>query len=107
LEAEFSCLKPRTSNLKPSKELVMAHKKAGGSSRNGRDSAGQRLGVKRFSGQLVQAGNILVRQKGTRIHPGENVGVGKDYTLFARIEGIVKYEKKGRDKKQVSVYAQA
>ena len=84
----------------------MAHKKAGGSSRNGRDSAGQRLGVKRFAGQLVRAGNILVRQKGTRIHPGENVGLGKDYTLFARIDGIVKYEKKGRDKKQVSVYAQ-
>ena len=84
----------------------MAHKKAGGSSRNGRDSAGQRLGVKRFSGQSVLAGNILVRQKGTRIHPGENVGVGKDYTLFARIDGIVKYEKKGREKKQVSVYAQ-
>ena len=86
-------------------EAVMAHKKAGGSSRNGRDSAGQRMGVKRFGGQLVQAGNILVRQKGTRIHPGENVGLGKDYTLFARINGIVKYEKKGRDKKQVSVYA--
>jgi large subunit ribosomal protein L27 len=85
----------------------MAHKKAGGSSRNGRDSAGQRLGVKRFGGQWVQAGNILVRQKGTRIHPGENVGVGKDYTLFARIEGIVKYERKGKDKKQVSVYAQS
>jgi large subunit ribosomal protein L27 len=84
----------------------MAHKKAGGSSRNGRDSAGQRLGVKRFGGQWVQAGNILVRQKGTRIHPGENVGAGKDYTLFARIDGIVKYEKKGRDKKQVSVYTQ-
>jgi large subunit ribosomal protein L27 len=84
----------------------MAHKKAGGSSRNGRDSAGQRLGVKRFGGQSVLAGNILVRQKGTRIHPGENVGVGKDYTLFARIDGIVKYEKKGKDKKQVSVYAQ-
>jgi len=84
----------------------MAHKKAGGSSRNGRDSAGQRLGVKRFSGQSVLAGNILVRQKGTRIHPGENVGVGKDYTLFARIAGIVKYEKKGKDKKKVSVYAQ-
>jgi large subunit ribosomal protein L27 len=84
----------------------MAHKKAGGSSRNGRDSAGQRLGVKRFSGECVQAGNILVRQKGTRIHPGENVGLGKDYTLFARIDGIVKYEKRGRDKKQVSVYAQ-
>jgi large subunit ribosomal protein L27 len=84
----------------------MAHKKAGGSSRNGRDSAGQRLGVKRYSGQRVQAGNILVRQKGTRIHPGENVGLGKDYTLFARVDGIVKYEKKGKDKKQVSVCAQ-
>jgi len=84
----------------------MAHKKAGGSSRNGRDSAGQRLGVKRFGGQRVQAGNILVRQKGTRIFPGENVGMGKDYTLFAKIEGIVKYEDKGRDKKQVSVYTQ-
>ena len=84
----------------------MAHKKAGGSSRNGRDSAGQRLGVKRFGGQRVQAGNILVRQKGTRIHPGENVGMGKDYTIFARIDGIVKYESKGRDKKQVSVYTQ-
>jgi large subunit ribosomal protein L27 len=100
------CLKPLTFNLEPLKERVMAHKKAGGSSRNGRDSAGQRLGVKRFSGQLVQAGSILVRQKGTRIHPGENVGLGKDYTIFARIDGIVKYEKKGRDKKQVSVYAQ-
>jgi large subunit ribosomal protein L27 len=85
----------------------MAHKKAGGSSRNGRDSAGQRLGVKRFGGQWVQAGNILVRQKGTRIHPGENVGVGKDYTLFARIDGVVKYGKKGKDKKQVSVYPQS
>ena len=83
----------------------MAHKKAGGSSRNGRDSAGQRLGVKRFSGQLVHAGSILVRQKGTRIHPGENVGMGKDYTLFARIDGIVKYETKGRDKKLVSIHA--
>jgi len=84
----------------------MAHKKAGGSSRNGRDSAGQRLGVKRFGGQWVQAGNILVRQKGTRIHPGENVGMGRDYTIFAKIEGVVKYESKGRDKKKVSVYAQ-
>lgn len=83
----------------------MAHKKAGGSSRNGRDSAGQRLGVKRFSGQSVSAGSILVRQKGTRIFPGENVGMGKDYTLFAKIEGIVKFEKRGRDKRQVSVYA--
>jgi large subunit ribosomal protein L27 len=85
----------------------MAHKKAGGSSRNGRDSAGQRLGVKRFSGQAVPAGSILVRQKGTRIFPGENVGMGKDYTLFAKIEGVVKYEKRGRDKKQVSVYTQS
>jgi large subunit ribosomal protein L27 len=85
----------------------MAHKKAGGSSRNGRDSAGQRMGVKRFGGEQVQAGNILVRQKGTRIHPGENVGMGKDYTLFSRINGIVTYEKKGKDKKRVSVYAQA
>jgi large subunit ribosomal protein L27 len=84
----------------------MAHKKAGGSSRNGRDSGGQRLGVKRFGGEQVKAGNILVRQKGTRIHPGTNVGLGKDYTLFARVDGIVKYEKKGKDKKQVSVYTQ-
>jgi len=88
-------------------EEAMAHKKAGGSSRNGRDSAGQRLGVKKFSGQLVQAGNILVRQKGTRIFPGENVGMGKDYTLFARLGGGGQFEKKGRDKKQVSVCAQS
>ena len=88
-------------------EEAMAHKKAGGSSRNGRDSAGQRLGVKKYSGQLVQAGNILVRQKGTRIFPGENVGMGKDYTLFARVGGVVQYEKRGKDKKQVSVYAQS
>jgi large subunit ribosomal protein L27 len=85
----------------------MAHKKAGGSSRNGRDSAGQRLGVKKYSGQFVQAGNILVRQKGTRIFPGENVGMGKDFTLFARIDGVVQYEKKGKDKKQVSIATQA
>jgi len=84
----------------------MAHKKAGGSSRNGRDSGGQRLGVKRFGGQSVLAGNILVRQKGTRIFPGTNVGMGKDYTLFAKIDGIVKYEARGRDKKKVSVYTQ-
>jgi len=81
----------------------MAHKKAGGSSRNGRDSGGQRLGVKRFGGEQVQAGSILVRQIGTRIHPGENVGLGKDYTLFSKIDGIVKYEKRGKDRKQVSV----
>lgn len=83
----------------------MAHKKAGGSSRNGRDSPGQRLGVKRFSGQLVSAGSILVRQRGTSIHPGENVGVGRDYTLFAKIDGIVRFERKGRDRKSVSVVA--
>jgi large subunit ribosomal protein L27 len=83
----------------------LAHKKAGGSSRNGRDSNGQRRGVKRFSGQLVKAGNILVRQLGTRIHPGENVGMGRDYTLFAKIEGIVTYERMGRDRKRVSIYA--
>ena len=85
----------------------MAHKKAGGSSRNGRDSAGQRLGVKKYGGQFVQAGNILVRQKGTRIFPGENVGMGKDFTLFAKIDGVVQYEKKGKDKKQVSITTQA
>jgi large subunit ribosomal protein L27 len=82
----------------------MAHKKAGGSSRNGRDSPGQRLGVKRFAGQVVRAGNILVRQKGTAIHPGENVGLGRDYTLFAKIDGVVKYERKDRNRKQVAVY---
>lgn len=81
----------------------MAHKKAGGSSRNGRDSAGQRLGIKRFGGEEVRAGSILVRQIGTRIHPGGNVGMGKDYTLFAKIDGIVKYGKRGGDRKQVSV----
>jgi large subunit ribosomal protein L27 len=83
----------------------MAHKKAGGSSRNGRDSAGQRYGVKRFGGQNVRAGNILVRQKGTKIHPGENVGVAKDYTLFALIDGIVTFERFGKTRKKVSVYA--
>ncbi len=71
----------------------MAHKKAGGSSRNGRDSAGQRRGVKRFGGQNVLAGNILIRQLGTRVYPGDNVGMGRDYTLFAKIDGVVKYEK--------------
>ena len=82
----------------------MAHKKAGGSSRNGRDSQGQRLGVKRFSGQVVKAGSILVRQRGTRIHPGTNVGMGRDHTLFSKIDGTVRYERVGRDKKRVSVY---
>ncbi|MEJ2471350.1 MAG: 50S ribosomal protein L27 [Desulfuromonadales bacterium] len=83
----------------------MAHKKGVGSSRNGRDSAGKRLGVKRFDGQHVSAGSILVRQRGTTIHPGENVGCGKDYTLFALVEGKVKFERLGRDRKKVSVYA--
>jgi large subunit ribosomal protein L27 len=77
----------------------MAHKKAGGSSRNGRDSAGQRLGVKKFGGQTVLAGNILVRQHGTKVHPGANVGVGKDFTLFALIDGVVKFEKYTRKNK--------
>jgi large subunit ribosomal protein L27 len=81
----------------------MAHKKGVGSTRNGRDSAGKRLGVKRFDGQLVTAGSILVRQRGTTIHPGNNVGCGKDYTLFALIEGKVKFERLGKDRKKVSV----
>jgi large subunit ribosomal protein L27 len=82
----------------------MAHKKAGGSSRNGRDSNGQRRGVKRFSGQTVSAGSILIRQLGTRIHPGENVGMGKDYTLYALTDGVVTYERLGKTRKKVSVY---
>ena len=82
----------------------MAHKKAGGSSRNGRDSASQRRGVKRFGGQFVRAGNILVRQVGTKFHPGQNVGMGKDYTLFAKIDGVVRFEQKGKTRRQVSVY---
>ncbi len=76
----------------------MAHKKAGGSSRNGRDSAGQRRGVKRFGGQEVLAGNILVRQRGTKFHPGEGVGMGRDYTLFALVDGVVKFEKYTRQR---------
>jgi large subunit ribosomal protein L27 len=83
----------------------MAHKKAVGSSRNGRDSRGQRRGVKRFGGQKVKAGNILVRQVGTKFHPGMNVGMGKDFTLFAKIDGIVRFETKGQGRKVVSVYA--
>jgi len=85
----------------------MAHKKSGGSSRNGRDSQGQRRGVKRYAGQQVKAGNILVRQLGTRIHPGENVGQGRDYTLFAKVDGVVSYERVGKDKKRVNVVADA
>jgi len=82
----------------------MAHKKAGGSSKNGRDSNAQRRGVKRFGGQVVRAGNILARQLGTKIHPGTNVGLGRDYTLFAKVDGVVTYEDFGRKKKRVSVY---
>ncbi len=82
----------------------MAHKKAGGSSRNGRDSNSQRRGVKRFGGQVVRAGNILVRQVGTKIHPGTNVGCGRDFTLFAKIDGVVTYEEFGRGRKRVSIY---
>ncbi|HEX9910302.1 MAG TPA: 50S ribosomal protein L27 [Desulfatiglandales bacterium] len=82
----------------------MAHKKAGGSAKNGRDSAGQRYGVKKYSGEKVRAGSILIRQKGTKVHPGVNVGLGKDYTLFAKIDGIVTYERMDRSRKQVSVY---
>jgi len=81
----------------------MAHKKAGGSSRNGRDSQGQRRGVKRFGGQQVRAGNILVRQLGTKFHPGKNVGLGRDYTLFALSDGTVAYERWGRNKTRVSI----
>ncbi len=81
----------------------MAHKKAGGSSKNGRDSKGQRRGVKRYGGQVVKAGNILVRQLGTRFHPGKNVGLGRDYTLFAKIDGVVTFETK-RNRQLVSVY---
>ena len=82
----------------------MAHKKAGGSTRNGRDSEAKRLGVKRFGGETVLAGSIIVRQRGTKFHAGNNVGKGSDDTLFALIDGTVKFERLGRDKKQVSVY---
>ncbi len=83
---------------------LFAHKKGVGSSRNGRDSESKRLGVKRADGQFVLAGNILVRQRGTHIHPGTNVGKGKDDTLFATEDGVVRFERLGRDKKQVSIY---
>lgn len=82
----------------------MAHKKGVGSTRNGRDSNAQRLGVKRFGGQLVTAGSILVRQRGTQFHPGNNVGIGKDHTLFALIEGQVAFERYGASRQKVSVY---
>lgn len=82
----------------------MAHKKAGGSSRNGRDSNAQYLGVKKYGGEAVIAGNIIVRQRGTKFHPGHNVGRGNDDTLFALADGVVTFERRGRDRKQVSVY---
>lgn len=82
----------------------MAHKKGQGNVKNGRDSESKRLGVKRADGQFVLAGNILIRQRGTKVHPGTNVGKGSDDTLFALVDGTVKFERKGRDKKQVSVY---
>jgi large subunit ribosomal protein L27 len=83
----------------------MSHKKAGGSSRNGRDSAGQRYGVKKYAGERVKAGNILIRQRGTKVHPGENVGLGKDYTIYSKIDGVVTFEQFSRNRKRVSVYA--
>jgi large subunit ribosomal protein L27 len=84
----------------------VAHKKGGGKSKNGRDSQSQRLGIKRYAGQTVTSGTILVRQKGTRIHPGVNVGLGKDYTIFALIDGVVKYEPYSENRRKVSVYAE-
>ena len=83
----------------------MAHKKGGGSSGNGRDTAGKRLGIKRFSGNYVTAGSILVRQRGTSVHPGKNVGVGSDYTIFSKIDGYVWFERKDKFRRKVSVYS--
>ena len=83
----------------------MAHKKGQGSTSNGRDSIGKRLGVKKFGGQKVKAGNILVRQRGTKFHPGKNVGCGNDYTLFSKIDGVVMFEVKGKGRRYISVYA--
>ena len=85
----------------------MAHHKGQGSTDNGRDSESKRLGVKKSDGQIVKAGNILIRQRGTHVHPGTNVGIGSDDTLFALVDGTVKFERKGKDKKQVSVYPNA
>ena len=84
----------------------MAHKKGGGKSKNGRDSKSQRLGIKKYAGEVVTSGSIIVRQRGTRIHPGVNVGLGKDYTIFALIDGVVKYEHYSNDRRKVSVYAE-
>ena len=91
--------------LKKKGDIEMAHKKGMGSTRNGRDSEAKRLGVKKFGGEIVKAGNILVRQRGTKVHPGNNVGIGSDDTLFALIDGKVQFESHRRDRKQVSVYA--
>ncbi|MCH5322364.1 MAG: 50S ribosomal protein L27 [Helicobacter sp.] len=82
----------------------MAHKKGQGSTQNNRDSAGRRLGVKKFGGQFVRAGNIIIRQRGTKIHAGNNVGIGKDHTIFALIDGVVRFERKDRNRKKVSIY---
>jgi large subunit ribosomal protein L27 len=82
----------------------MAHKKGQGSTRNGRDSQGQRRGIKLFAGELAKAGSILVRQVGTRVHPGKNVGMGRDFTLFAKIDGVVRYERVGKDRRQVHIF---
>ncbi|MCP4971023.1 MAG: 50S ribosomal protein L27 [Arcobacter sp.] len=83
----------------------MAHKKGQGSTQNNRDSAGRRLGVKKYGGEVVRAGNIIIRQRGTKVHVGENVGIGKDHTIFALIDGVVKFEVKDKNRKKVSVYA--
>ena len=85
----------------------MAHKKGGGSSRNGRDSAGRRLGVKKFGGEKVLAGNIIIRQRGTKVHPGDNVGIGKDHTLFATSPGVIKFREKSKGKMFVNVVTEA
>jgi large subunit ribosomal protein L27 len=85
----------------------MAHKKGGGSTKNGRDSNAQRLGVKKFGGQKVVAGNIIIRQNGTNVHPGNNVGLGKDYTIFSLVDGVVKFERKDKTRLKVSVYPEA
>ncbi|MEN9795689.1 MAG: hypothetical protein RLZZ150_666 [Bacteroidota bacterium] len=85
----------------------MAHKKGGGSTKNGRDSNAQRLGVKKFGGQKVIAGNIIIRQNGTNVHPGNNVGLGKDYTIFSLVDGVVKFERKDKTRLKVSVYPEA
>ncbi|MBO7218791.1 MAG: 50S ribosomal protein L27 [Clostridia bacterium] len=86
---------------------LFAHKKGQGTSKNGRDSESKRLGIKAYDGETVSAGSILVRQRGSKINPGNNVGMGKDYTLFAKVDGVVKYEHETKDKKRVSVYTQA